>query len=220
MSKTVVDLDDPKLARALAHPTRVGALRVLESGDATPRQIAERLGLPLEQVVFHVRKLREADLIELREIRPVRSTVERIYRLKARPRLTAQSWEELPEIYKEAAMASAVKQLGGLLNDALIAQGFTRPDSQFSRRPLVLDSEGFAQASKVLTDALNELTLIETRAHKRIKRGADAVPSTAVALLFQTPNDHAGPTPDSLAARPQSRKRRRGDDRASADPAK
>ena len=78
--------------RVLAHPTRVGVLRELNSvGVASPRVLADRLHQPLGCVSYHVRALRARDLLELSGTTPRRGAVEHHYRLasSARPVIRA-----------------------------------------------------------------------------------------------------------------------------------
>lgn len=71
-------------ARALGHPTRVAVLRELNAiGVASPRLLAERLGLPLGCVAYHVRTLRGWQLLELTGTTPRRGALEHHYRLAA-----------------------------------------------------------------------------------------------------------------------------------------
>src|SRR3954462_4725495 len=96
MSKPITEIDDPRLVKALAHPLRVRILSVLEQGSATPKQIATNLGVQLENLSYHVRALRDLGFIKLEERRMVRGAVEHRYALAARPRITAEAWNQLP----------------------------------------------------------------------------------------------------------------------------
>jgi DNA-binding transcriptional ArsR family regulator len=72
---------DHKLAKALSSPLRAEALGLIAEGVNSPKLIAEKLGLDVRNVAYHVRVLRNLDCIELTETRPRRGTVEHIYRL-------------------------------------------------------------------------------------------------------------------------------------------
>ena len=65
MSKAINDIDDPRLVKALAHPLRVRILGLLEHRTLSPKQLAEELGLPVENVSYHVRTLRRLGFIKL-----------------------------------------------------------------------------------------------------------------------------------------------------------
>jgi hypothetical protein len=157
-----------------------------------------------------VRTLRDFGLIELERSEHVRGAVAHYYRARARPRITARAWEQLPEISKRAMIGAALEQIGGIVSDAAAQGRFARPESHVSRRPLVLDEEGFKEASRIVSRALDELSAIERRSQSRINKGATEVPTTAVALLFDTPQP--SPSPPHATRR---RARRAGPTKAS-----
>jgi predicted ArsR family transcriptional regulator len=65
----------------------------------SPRALHERLGVGLSLVAYHVRALRDEELVELVETRPARGSVESFYRLTARGRralaMLAAAWPEI-----------------------------------------------------------------------------------------------------------------------------
>ena len=66
---------------------------------------------------------------------------------------------------------------------------FTRPESHVSRRPAILDEQGFSDASKVLSEARDRISEIEGESRRRLEDdGAEPVPAVAVALLFDAPD--------------------------------
>lgn len=193
------DITDPRLVKALAHPIRVRALQLLEGRTLTPKQIAAELDLPLENVSYHVRTLAKFGLIKLERRRMGRrGAVEHLYRTANRPRITAQTWDQLPEFLKEAMMGAILGQVVHLATAALSHEGFSRPDSHLSRRPVVVDEEGFSEISTILSKALDEVSAVEERAEERLQRAdRDDIRATVVAMLFEsappdaTDGDHA-----------------------------
>jgi DNA-binding transcriptional ArsR family regulator len=182
------DISDPRLVKALAHPIRVRALQLLEGRTLTPKQIAAELDLPLENVSYHVRTLAKFGLIKLERRRMGRrGAVEHLYRTASRPRITAETWEQLPEFVKEAMMGAILGQVVHLATAALSHDGFTRSDSHLSRRPVVVDEEGFAEISAIVSKALDEVSAVEERAGKRLRRADhDDIRATVVAMLFES----------------------------------
>jgi DNA-binding transcriptional ArsR family regulator len=75
---------DQRLAKALSSSLRVQALALIADGVDSPKAIAEKLGLDVRSVAYHVRVLRELGCIELVETQPRRGAVEHIYRLSDR----------------------------------------------------------------------------------------------------------------------------------------
>jgi DNA-binding transcriptional ArsR family regulator len=75
---------DPRLAKALSNTLRADALALIAEGVDSPKRIAEKLGLDLRNVAYHVRVLKSLDCIELVEARPRRGATEHVYRLTER----------------------------------------------------------------------------------------------------------------------------------------
>jgi DNA-binding transcriptional ArsR family regulator len=72
---------DQRLAKALSSSLRAEALGLIAEGVDSPKLIAEKLGLDVRNVAYHVRVLRNLGCIELVETQPRRGAVEHIYRL-------------------------------------------------------------------------------------------------------------------------------------------
>src|SRR3954453_329128 len=170
MTKPIIDIDDPRLVKALAHPIRVRILGILEGRSATPRELAAEIGLPLENVSYHVRTLKKFGFIKLERTRQVRGAIEHHYRAVARPRITATAWEEMPDIVKQAMTSANLGQVSDLVNRAAVQGKFSRPESHMSRMPYVLDEQAFKEASDVLSEALERIGEISTRAQERVGR--------------------------------------------------
>ncbi|MDQ3850371.1 MAG: winged helix-turn-helix domain-containing protein, partial [Actinomycetota bacterium] len=113
--KSISDIDDPRLVKALSHPLRVRIMGILEQRTASPKQLAEALGVNLENVAYHVRTLRDFGLIALERRDAVGGAVQHHYRALARPRVTAEAWRQLPEISQRAMIGAALEQIGTLV---------------------------------------------------------------------------------------------------------
>jgi DNA-binding transcriptional ArsR family regulator len=195
MTKPVTDIDDPRLVKALAHPLRVRILGLLENRVMTPKALAAELGLRLENVSYHVRILRDFGFIKLERKKQVRGAVEHHYRAVARPRITAKAWSGMPDVVKEAMTGANLNQLIDLVGAAAEQGGFSRPDSYLSRRPAVVDEQGFSELGAAVAELLDRVSDIERDAAKRIRSGEGTeMPVIVVGMLFDAPNNstHAG----------------------------
>jgi DNA-binding transcriptional ArsR family regulator len=94
------------LLGGLSHPIRLRVVLTLDAGVLSPRGLHERLGVNLTLVAYHVRALRDEDLVELVGTRAARGSVESFYRLTPRGRraraMLAATW---PEIADDAKLA-------------------------------------------------------------------------------------------------------------------
>ena len=70
--------------RVAALPIRVVVLRRLVEHGASPSSLAERFGMPVNGMSYHVGQLREAGLIRLTHVEPRRGTLEHYYRATPR----------------------------------------------------------------------------------------------------------------------------------------
>src|SRR3954471_20831047 len=65
--------------RALAHPLRLRMMELFAESAKTTKQVADILGEPPTRLYHHVAALERAGLLELRETRKNRGTVEKWY---------------------------------------------------------------------------------------------------------------------------------------------
>ena len=190
MSKPITEIDDPRLVKALAHPLRVRILGILERRSATPKELAEILDVPLENLSYHVRALRDFGFIKLERRRMVRGAVEHRYGMVARPRITAAAWEQLPAIVREALDAASLDQIWDVVTRAAAQDKMSRPESHMARRVARLDEQGLAEMSEVVTQAVNRLVEIEKQSVQRLrKHKSQEIATVLIAMLFDAPDE-------------------------------
>lgn len=103
-------LDRLEQVRILAHPLRLRLLELFAESPCTPKQAAERLGLPPTRLYHHVAALERVGLVRVRETRRNRGTVEKHYEAVAR------GFEMDPEHFargRGAAARRAASRLAG-----------------------------------------------------------------------------------------------------------
>jgi DNA-binding transcriptional ArsR family regulator len=190
MSKPITEIDDPRLVKALAHPLRIRILGILEQRSATPKELAEILDVQLENLSYHVRTLRDFGFIKLERRRMVKGAVEHRYGMVARPRITADVWQQLPAMVREALDAASLDQIWDLVTRAVTQDKMSRPESHMARRVARLDEQGFADMSKVVGQAVDKLVEVEKESAQRLrKHESPEVPTVLVAMLFDAPDD-------------------------------
>jgi DNA-binding transcriptional ArsR family regulator len=87
---------DTRLAKALSHPIRVQALKILNERVASPSDIARDLELPVANVSYHIKTLLQLGCIEEVEYRHVRGAVEHRYRAIRRADAQLDDWADMP----------------------------------------------------------------------------------------------------------------------------
>ncbi|HEX2086723.1 MAG TPA: helix-turn-helix domain-containing protein [Solirubrobacteraceae bacterium] len=183
MNPQIMEIDDPRLVKALAHPIRMRIMGILDQRTATPKQLAELLGLPLENVSYHVRTLKDYGFIKLEKTRQVRGAVEHHYKLAARPAIGDDLWAQLPRVMKEAINSSLLAQIGESVNQAALQGGFARAETHVALHSLVLDDEGWKESAAILLKAVKDLERVSREAQKRAGDGTTRV--HAVSMLFE-----------------------------------
>lgn len=168
--RTLHDISDPRLVKALGHPLRIQILGILEERVSSPSQIADELGAPLGNVSYHVRQLADLGLISLVKTTPVRGTLEHYYRAEIRPRISGRAFSAAPALVKQATIGSTLGQIGDAVNRAASEGGFGRDDAHLSRLPLVLDAEGWKEVAGELEGLLDRVDKIQKASGRRLRK--------------------------------------------------
>jgi DNA-binding transcriptional ArsR family regulator len=202
-----VDITDPRIAKAYAHPLRIHILGMLDDRVASPSEIASELEAPLTHVSYHVRQLASLGLIKLVRTTPRRGAVEHHYTAQIRPTITDDAWGRTPEIVKKNLVAGWVAQLGAHVKAGAAEGGFDREDSHHTRSALTLDEKGWQQISRELMKTLERIDKIGAEASERVKKDPDSgFRATAALLLFEGPSSSAG-LPEDAGIRRHRRRR-------------
>jgi DNA-binding transcriptional ArsR family regulator len=148
--------DQQALAKAMSSPTRLRIMALLNEGVASPKQLADRLGEPLENVSYHVRVLRELDCIELVSTRPRRGATEHFYRATTRAFIDNEGSAGLDESVRAAMSSTVLQEIFRLAYEATSQGTFdSRSDRHLSYVNLELTEAGWCDVGERL-DALLE----------------------------------------------------------------
>jgi DNA-binding transcriptional ArsR family regulator len=195
-----LDFISPQLAAAMSHPTRVHTMSILLERTASPRQVAEAIGEPLNNVTYHLNQLRELGCVELVRTEPVHGgrVLERFYRATQRVYFDDDAWEVLDEKSRLDLVSVALRMVSEDITNAMAAGTFFGEDNaHICRSPMVVDDEGWREIVGVVTRATEELFRVEERVAERC---AEADPPTINAkveiLQFRSPPDGDGAAPD------------------------
>jgi DNA-binding transcriptional ArsR family regulator len=192
--RTLQDISDPRLVKALGHPLRIQILGILEERVASPSQIAEEIDAPLGNVSYHVRQLADLGLISLVKETPVRGTLEHYYRAEIRPGISERAFRTAPELVKRATVGSTLGQIADAVNRAAGEGGFDREDAHLSRLPLVLDAEGWREVARELEGLVQRVDKIQRASGKRLLKRAheDELRGELVSMLFEATESPKG----------------------------
>jgi DNA-binding transcriptional ArsR family regulator len=168
--KSLTDINDPRLVKALAHPLRVQILTVLQDRTASPSDLAEELAAPLGNVSYHVRILAKLGLLKLVRKRQRRGAIEHLYRASGRIRVSDRAWGQVPGIVKGAMVDATLDQVGRYVEQSAAQGGFERPEAHISRQPMRLDAKGWKELSTAVGALLNRANAIAAESQKRLER--------------------------------------------------
>ena len=203
VSQPIENIDDPRLVRALSHPLRVRILAILEERTSSAVEMSRMLRAPLGVVAYHVRTLDRLGLIELVREVPVRGAVQRFFRARERPTVSAEAWAKAAPVAKQAMIGATLQQINDFAKASNAFGGFDRADAHITRTSLRLDGAGFDRLAGALGGVLREVDEIEREvATRQAAAGDDAQPledAGLVMMLFEAQPFSAGTVSDPEA---------------------
>jgi DNA-binding transcriptional ArsR family regulator len=187
------NLTSPQLATAVAHPTRVRALTVLNDRVASPKELAEEIDEPLNNVAYHVEILKELGCIELVKTEPSAGgrVVEHFYRAIQRSYFDAEAWERLGQKERHAVSSTLMRLASEDINEAMAKGTFYDPDdNHISRTPMAVDELGWDEVTNALDNALKVLLRIPEAVAKRAEKAGGNVETMQIKveiIQFRSP---------------------------------
>jgi DNA-binding transcriptional ArsR family regulator len=173
------------LVAIVSHPLRRRIWYAITEHPVSPRELADQLREPINDVAYHVRRLRDLGVIEPAGTRPVRGATQHFYRTLREAHLTN---DEVAAIGPENSTANATNVLQLEFADAAAAleagKLVERPEHYLFRLPVTLDVEGWQEFSSILAEAADLLYEAEARCvDRRREGGEDSDPVSVVAHL-------------------------------------
>jgi len=152
-----------EILKAVGHPVRHEILAILVAGEASAKELAARLHMPLSNVSYHVKVLRELGLLVLVRETPRRGAVERHYR--ADKKSPAAAWEGLARNSVKPSPAGA----------------------NIAGRTVTLDRKGRTAIAAATKSFIKELDKIESDSAKRAGSGRSESHRVSVAVVQSPP---------------------------------
>ena len=156
---------------------------MLDERVASPRQLADELEAPVQNVSYHVRELAKLGLIKLVRTTQRRGAIEHHYTAVARPHVSDKAWRELPPIVRDRMTAAGLSEMFKQVNQAAARDGFAADDVHLSRTRLVLDDKGRQALAKELKATAARVDRIHQRARTRLAHGHDPEQSMTLIML-------------------------------------
>jgi len=172
--------------KALGHPLRIGILTVLNDRMASPNELSKQLEEGLSQVSYHVKVLKDYEMIEMVRTEPRRGAVEHYYRAVSEVFLPSWQMKLMPKSGQRTAYSNVLIELEQDMCTSLETGTFDkRGDWVVARDPGVLDNQGREDAEEEAADFLKRYKEIKGQAANRIAKGeGEPIPTTAALLIF------------------------------------
>jgi DNA-binding transcriptional ArsR family regulator len=202
--RSINEINDPRLVKALAHPLRVSILSALEHRTASPSELADELGVPLPNLSYHIRMLVQLDLLKLVKTRPRRGAIEHYYKASGPVAVSDQAWGEVPSLVKSAMVSSSLRSIGKQVDAAAQVGGFDDGASVLARTTLKLDEKAYKDLSAKLIELDKYAAKLQAESEKRRKDSdhLDEMDAAVVLMLFKSsPVEHPEPALDGAAPR-------------------
>lgn len=186
-------VSDAALGAIVAHPVRCRLIAIFAVRVASPNEIAQELGMPVGDVSYHVRTLKDAGIIELVEERPVRGSTEHFYRTVINNIVLSEEDYESLSLEQRVAFARQAFQLATAeASFSLETKKFgERHNHHIARVPFSVDERAWDELSKLHGEMLDRIIEICAESDLRsVGSEEPRIPGIAFAALFEMP----GPT--------------------------
>ncbi len=189
-------LTNPRLVAAMTHPTRLRTMRVLTERTATPRQVADEIDEPVNNVAYHIKILAKLGCIELVETRPAGGgrVAEHLYRVSQLAAFDDDAWAQLGDREKLNVVAAIMRQVTEDIAEAMASGSFYEPDdNHLSSSPMVVDAKGWRETIELLDETLERLATIQERVNGRSHGTEEKMLLAKVAMLHYRSPDRPPP---------------------------
>jgi DNA-binding transcriptional ArsR family regulator len=177
-----------RLIRALAHPLRVKLLAYLNDREWSPNELSEELNEGLSQVSYHIKVLKDLEMIEMTRTEPRRGAVEHYYRAIERAYIPRWMAKLLPKSGNEIVGSDILEAIEeDLVASVKSGKFYEREDTHASYTPVTLDGIGCEEADGVAIRAIKEILEIQGKAANRRAKGegdGEYIPVSAAFLIF------------------------------------
>jgi len=180
-----------KLMKAMAHPMRVRILAYMNDRPWSPNELSEELAEGLSQVSYHVKVLKDFELIEMTKTEPRRGAVEHYYRAIKRAYMPSSVTKQFPKSSQRMMFVDTMEDANQDIVASLESGRFdARSDYHVSYTPVDLDEQGRKEAEKLSDRYVDDLLEIEARSAERRAKckdkadTADHIPTSAVVIVF------------------------------------
>ena len=179
---------DQRVIKALGHPLRVEILAILNDRMASPNELSKELEEGLSQVSYHIKVLKDFDMIHMVKTEPRRGAVEHYYRASTRVFIPVWVMKLMPKSAQRHMFSDVLADVEQDVGTSLETGTFDkRPDWVVGRDPRILDGVAREDAEELAAEFYERYEQLEVDSDRRRQKGegeGESVPTTAVMLIF------------------------------------
>lgn len=171
-------------AFAVGHEIRIEALTIFNERVASPKDVADALGIALNKAGHHIKILLGEDCIELVKTEPRGGSFEHFYRGIKRPELSDEEWEATPDPRRRMIVAAVVRNLIAEMLSS-IRSGKMSSDGHLWLfwKSVSLDAQGRQEAADEQRESVERLKQIEVDSNRRMSESGEKGISTVISVL-------------------------------------
>ncbi|HKA66367.1 MAG TPA: hypothetical protein VKG03_00520 [Solirubrobacterales bacterium] len=181
---------DQRLVKALAHPLRVQILEVLTERIASPNRLSEQLGTDLSHVAYHTRALDKCGCLQLVDTAQKRGATEHFYKASPGSFVGDRAWRKVPRSVRGGFSAAWLQTFLDKFVAALEAGTIdNRDDTILSWMPVLLDEQGWKEATAIMEEATDRVLAVQARSNQRLARANEwkqAISAVVALANFET----------------------------------
>jgi DNA-binding transcriptional ArsR family regulator len=185
MTQQPPTLANPQLISALAHPTRVHALTVLNERSATPGEIAKELDRSVRHVAYHLERLERLGCVELVGTEEAHggAVMAKRYRAIQRPWFDREAWTQVDTADQPGVTSAILANMSEDISKAITGGTINDGENHISRTPMVLDPESYEELLELLGETLERMLTLQEKATNRLSGGLEDAILTKVHLI-------------------------------------
>lgn len=188
---------DQRLMKALSHPLRVQILTLVNEREWSPNEMSKELEEGLSQVSYHVKVLKDFEMIEMVRTEPRRGAVEHFYKAVERMIVPEGMTADLPKSARLEFLGKVIRDAERDIHEALKAATFyRRGDFHADWVPMDLDEKGCERLHALGDKFLEDVLEIEGESANAIADGAEAIPISVALFGFMSDRAPGEKSPD------------------------
>lgn len=179
---------DQRLMKALAHPLRVEILAILNDRVASPNELSKELEEHLSQVSYHIKVLKDFEMIEMVKTEPRRGAVEHYYKACEEVFISSEQLKLMPKSVQAGVWGPVLADIEQDVGTSLEIGTFDkRSDIVVGRDSRILDGHGCEEAEKLAAEFYRRYKQLEVDSDQRRQKeegDGKSIPTTAAVLIF------------------------------------